>query len=132
METSLVNRLQATLLAAATVALFLLAIGNFTQETKFQQPVDGVWWVEAHGGMIAQRVDADGPGKHAGIQVHDLLTAIDDTPIHNLSDFESVHFIRLASIAKPITPSHVTISHWKTRLKSFQRRKTAACRISTA
>ncbi len=88
METSLVNRLQATLLAATTVALFLLAIGNFVQESQFQQPSDGVWWVEAPGGMIAQRVDPDSPGKRAGIQVHDLLTAIDETPIHKLSDLE--------------------------------------------
>ena len=88
METSLVNRLQATLLAAATVALFLLAIGNLSQESQFQQPTDGVWWVEAQGGMVAQRVDAESPGKRAGIQVHDLLTAVDDAPIQRLPQLE--------------------------------------------
>ena len=88
METSLVNRLQATLLAAATVALFLLAIGNFAPGEQIPTASDGVWWVESHGGMVAQRVDSDGPGKRAGIQVHDLLTAVGDSPIHKLSDID--------------------------------------------
>jgi two-component system, NtrC family, sensor kinase len=92
METSLVNRLQATLLAAATVALFLLAIGNFTQESKFQQPTDGVWWVEAPGGLVAQRVAADSPGAHAGIQVNDLLTDVDETPDHKISDLDHAFY----------------------------------------
>ena len=49
METSLFNRLQATLLALATVGLVLLAVLNFRQESNFQQPDDGVWWAEASG-----------------------------------------------------------------------------------
>ena len=44
METSLFNRLQATLLAVATAGLVLLAVLNFRQESHFQQPDDGVWW----------------------------------------------------------------------------------------
>ncbi len=42
METSLFNRLQATLLALATVGLVILAVLNFRQESRFQQPDDGV------------------------------------------------------------------------------------------
>ena len=44
METNLFNRLQATLLAVATVGLVLLAVLNLRQERQFQQPDDGVWW----------------------------------------------------------------------------------------
>ena len=56
METSLFNRAQATLLALATAALFVLAVFNLLQERQFQQPDDGVWWSEASGGLQAQKV----------------------------------------------------------------------------
>ena len=88
METSLVNRAQATLLALATAALFLLAALNLMQERHFQQPDDGVWWREAAGGLQAERVLPDMPGRRAGVQAHDLLTAVDDTPVTRLADLE--------------------------------------------
>ena len=53
METSLFNRLQASLLALATVGLVFLAVMNFRQEIRFRQPWDGVWWSEAQGGLVA-------------------------------------------------------------------------------
>jgi PAS domain S-box-containing protein len=83
METSLFNRLQATLLAVATVGLFVLAMLNLRQESYFPQPDDGVWWREVAGGLEAERVLPDMPGQRAGIQAHDLLTAaqvLPDTP----------------------------------------------------
>jgi two-component system NtrC family sensor kinase len=86
METNLFNRLQATLLAVATVGLVLLAVWNFRQESQFQQPFDGVWWSEASGGLVADQVLPDSPGKRAGIQAGDLLTDVDDAPIGHLSD----------------------------------------------
>ncbi len=63
METSLLNRVQATLLALATAALFVLAVFNILQERQFQQPDDGVWWREATGGLQAERVLPDMPGR---------------------------------------------------------------------
>ena len=86
METSLVNRLQATLLAVATVGLVLLAVWNFQQESHFQQPDDGVWWSEAAdgSGLVADKVLPNSPGQRAGIQAHDLLTGaqvLPDTPV---------------------------------------------------
>ena len=68
MDKSLFNRLQATLLALATVGLVALAVLNFRQESKFQQPYDGVWWAETHGGLQATRVLPDSPARSAGIQ----------------------------------------------------------------
>jgi two-component system, NtrC family, sensor kinase len=90
METNLFNRLQATLLAVATVGLVLLAVLNFRQENQFQQPYDGVWWSEAPGGagLQAEKVLPDSPGLRAGIQTHDLLTGVNDSPIVHLSDLE--------------------------------------------
>jgi PAS domain S-box-containing protein len=80
METSLVNRVQATMLALATVGLVLLSVWNFSQEIHFQQPDDGVWWTEAAGGLRAVKVLPDGPGQHAGIQARDLLTGAQVAP----------------------------------------------------
>ena len=54
METSLFNRLQATLLALATAGLILLALLNLRQERQFQQPDDGVWWREVPGGEASK------------------------------------------------------------------------------
>jgi PAS domain S-box-containing protein len=88
METSLFNRLQATLLALATVGLVILAVLNFRQESHFQQPDDGVWWVEAQNGLQANKVIPDGPGQLAGIRKGDLLTAVNEVPVARVSDFE--------------------------------------------
>ena len=76
METSFFNRVQATLLALATAALFVLAVFNFLQERQSQQPDDGIWWAEAQGGLQAQKVQSGTPGQRAGIQPGDLLTAV--------------------------------------------------------
>jgi PAS domain S-box-containing protein len=88
METSIFNRLQATLLAVATVGLVLLAVWNYRQERTFQQPDDGVWWSETTGGLQATRVLPDSPGQRAGIQVHDLLTAVNDHSTLTVADLE--------------------------------------------
>jgi len=90
METSLLNRLQATLLAVATAALFLLAVMNLRQEGQFQQPDDGVWWHEVVGGLQADRVLPGMPGQRAGIVTHDLLTAVDGAPVATVADLERV------------------------------------------
>jgi PAS domain S-box-containing protein len=81
METSLFNRLQATLLAVATASLFVLAVLNLRQESNFPQPDDGVWWREVAGGLEAERVLPDMPGQRAGIQQHDLLTGVKVLPV---------------------------------------------------
>jgi PAS domain S-box-containing protein len=83
METSLFNRLQATLLALGTAGLVLLAVLNFLQERHSQQPDDGVWWREASDGkgLVADRVLPDSPGVRAGIHKGDLLTGVNILPV---------------------------------------------------
>ncbi|HUX45050.1 MAG TPA: ATP-binding protein [Terracidiphilus sp.] len=90
METSLFNRLQATLLAVATAGLVILAVLNFRQESRFQQPYDGVWWSEASSaaGLVADKVLPNTPGERAGIRAHDLLTAVNDDPVVHMSDLQ--------------------------------------------
>jgi PAS domain S-box-containing protein len=90
MEASLFTRLQATLLALATAALFLLAVLNLRQERQFPQPDDGVWWREVAGGLEADKVLPDMPGQRAGIQAHDLLTDVNDIPVARVADLERV------------------------------------------
>jgi two-component system, NtrC family, sensor kinase len=99
METSLLNRVQATLLALATAALFVLAAFNLLQERQFQQPDDGVWWSEAQGGLQAQKVQSDTAGQRAGIQQGDLLTGVSESPtapvrpVTRVSDLERALYV---------------------------------------
>src|SRR5579864_2547465 len=90
METNLSNRIQAILLALATLGIVLLAVLNFRQELRFEQPDDQVWWSEAPGvqGLIALRVLPGGPGSQAGIQARDLLTEVNNRPVRHVSDLE--------------------------------------------
>ena len=81
MEANLFNRLQAMLLALATVGLVILAVLNFRQESKFLQPDDGVWWAETTGGLEANKVIPDSPAQLAGIRKGDLLTAVNEVPV---------------------------------------------------
>jgi PAS domain S-box-containing protein len=90
METSLFNRLQATLLAVVTVGLVLLAVLNFRQENVSQQPNDGVWWTESSlgNGLIAEKVLPDSPGQRAGIRSQDQLTAVNESPTNRVAELE--------------------------------------------
>src|ERR1017187_831124 len=94
METSLFNRVQATLLALATAGLFVLAVLNLQQESNSPQPDDGIWWREASGGLRAERVLQGMSGQVAGIQVKDLLTGVsgcascNENTVIRLSDLE--------------------------------------------
>ena len=86
--------MQATLLALATAALFVLAVFNFLQQRQFPQPDDGVWWGEAHGGLQAERVLPDqarpasrNPGGRPADGVSDSPTS-DVTPVTLVADLE--------------------------------------------
>ncbi len=88
METGLFNRVQAALLAVATAAILLLAVLNLLEERHFDRPDDGVWWHEAQGGLIADRVLPGMPGQRAGVQQNDLLTAVGEVPVTQIADLE--------------------------------------------
>jgi PAS domain S-box-containing protein len=88
MKNSLQTRALAIALAIATLAVFLLAGFNFAAENNFDAPTDGIWWMEAPGGLRAERVPADSPGDRAGVRTGDILTAINDHPTPRLAPFE--------------------------------------------
>lgn len=67
-------------LALSTIFAGVFASLNFVQEGKFQKPTDGVWWMEAPGGLQAERVLENGPGERAGIKQGDLLVGANDRP----------------------------------------------------
>ena len=71
-------RIAAVVLATLTVAAVILASINYSHESQFSTPTDQVFWAEAPGGLIAQKVIAHGPGDRAGIEPGDLLTAINN------------------------------------------------------
>jgi two-component system, NtrC family, sensor kinase len=79
-------RFTAGLLILLTTAAVILAWINFQKEADFQIPSDGVWWMEQagnDGGVVAKRVESNGPGDKAGIRVGDRLTAINQ---HDVKD----------------------------------------------
>jgi len=70
------TRIFAVALAVATLGVCVLAGFNLSQELGVEFPTDGVTWVEAQGGLRADRVPADSPGSRAGIHEGDILEAI--------------------------------------------------------
>jgi PAS domain S-box-containing protein len=75
------TRFTAGLLILLTVAASLLAWINFQKEREFQVPTDGVWWIERDGALVADRVEANGPGYKAGIKEGDRVSAVNDHEI---------------------------------------------------
>src|SRR5271156_6415417 len=80
MKNAAQTRILAIVLALATVAACVLAALNFEHENGLDVPTDGVWWVEASGGLRAERVPADSPGLRAGIRTGDILLSVNDQP----------------------------------------------------
>ncbi len=61
-------RFAAVVFSLLTVTAVVFAWINFQKEREFSTPTDGVWWVESHGQLVAQRVDPLGPGDRGGIK----------------------------------------------------------------
>lgn len=78
MSNTFQTRVLAIALAIVTLAGCVLAVFNLRQEGGFDVPTDGVWWVEAPGGLRAERVPVDSPARRAGVRSGDLLIAVDD------------------------------------------------------
>ncbi len=72
------TRILAVALALVTLGACVLAGINLQRESHFDIPTDGIWWVEAVGGLRAERVPAESPGYRAGIRKGDILVAINE------------------------------------------------------
>lgn len=86
MEKSLQIRVTVVLLGLLTLGAAVLASLNFAKEGSFPEPTDRVWWVEAPGGLRAQRVIENGPGARAGIKQGDLLVDAGGESIHRMAN----------------------------------------------
>jgi two-component system NtrC family sensor kinase len=80
MQKSISTRLTVVSLALFTLAAVIFASLNLVKDAQYQKPTDGIWWMEAHGGLEARRVPAGSPGEHAGIKPGDILLAAGDHP----------------------------------------------------
>src|SRR5260370_20841821 len=80
MKNAAQTRVLAIVLALATVAACVLAAMNFEHENGLGVPTDGVWWVEANGGLKAERVPSSSPGHRAGVRTRDVLVSVNNRP----------------------------------------------------
>src|SRR5260370_41866779 len=96
MKNAAQTRVLAIVLALATVAACVLAAMNFEHENGLEVPTDGVWWVEASGGLKAEREPSSSPGHRAGIRTGDVLLSVNNQPTP-----------RVASLGREIFPSGV-------------------------
>ncbi len=85
-------RIAAIILAVLTLAAVVFASINYTHENEFQLPTDGVWWAEAHGGLVAQKVLPGGPGERAGVETGDILTAVNSHHIARIASLQRQFF----------------------------------------
>jgi two-component system, NtrC family, sensor kinase len=81
-------RFVAVLLFLMTVAAVVFAGFNFEKERQFAVPDDGVVWIENDGHLMAQGIDARGPGAKAGIKAGDMLVAVNGREIKDLPGLE--------------------------------------------
>ena len=85
MRNAFQTRILAVALALATLGVCVLAGFNLSQELSTQFPTDGIAWVEAQGGLRAERVPTASPGNRAGIRTGDILEAINGQPTPRLA-----------------------------------------------
>lgn len=79
MGKALQTRVTAVVLALVTLLVCGLGIANFLQESSYEAPTDGVWWIESTGaqpGLIAQRVPLNSTAHRAGVRTGDLLVTV--------------------------------------------------------
>ncbi|MBV9435570.1 MAG: PDZ domain-containing protein, partial [Acidobacteria bacterium] len=81
-------RAAAVVLALCTVAVIVFGAINFDKEGQFVIPDDGVWWLENSGQLVAERVNPQSPGEHAGIKSGDSLSDVNGQAIHSTADLE--------------------------------------------
>jgi PAS domain S-box-containing protein len=79
-------RFTTALVTLLSLALVTLAFLNFQQRRRYQQPEDGVSWVDSPEGVVAWIVAKDGPGDRAGIREHDRLLTINGKPVEHAID----------------------------------------------
>ncbi len=88
MRNAFQTRILAVALALATLGVCVLAGFNLSQELNTEFPTDGVVWVEAQGGLRAERVPADSPAGRAGVRTGDILESVDGLSTPRIAPLE--------------------------------------------
>ena len=121
MRNAFQTRVLAIALALATLGAVVLALLNLRQESAFDVPTDGVWWVESSAGLEAQRVPQDSPAYRAGLRTGDVVLEINDRRTPRLASLERELFhsgiwahanyliLRPARGAELRTPAHLDV-----------------------
>jgi two-component system NtrC family sensor kinase len=78
------------LLMIITAAAVICAVLNFTQQSKFRPPDDGVTWSERGGAVAALHIAAGSPAANVGMHSGDVLLKIAGVPIEKATDVSSV------------------------------------------
>ncbi len=81
-------RFIAVVLFVVTVAAVVFAGLNFKKERAYAAPDDGIWWAEQNGRLVADRVDANGPGERAGIKPGDRLVSVNSQDVTTTASLE--------------------------------------------
>src|ERR1700742_2923807 len=80
MKNAAQTRILAVVLALATVAACVFAAMNFQRETGLDVPTDGAGWVEATGGLRAERVPVNSAAFRYGVRPGDILVSANSRP----------------------------------------------------
>ncbi len=86
MKNAAQTRILAVVLALATVAACVFAAMNFEHENGLDVPTDGAWWVEATGGLRAERVPANSAAFRYGVRTGDILLSANSRPTARVAD----------------------------------------------
>jgi two-component system, NtrC family, sensor kinase len=81
-------RFVAVLLFLLTLAAVVFAGLNFQAERRVTAPDDGVQWTESGGRLVADQIQANGPGAKAGIKPGDQLVSVNGQDVHNTAGLE--------------------------------------------
>jgi PAS domain S-box-containing protein len=73
-------------LTVITVAAIVAAVLNFGQLGKFHLADDGATWIDDGGSVVAYRVSQGGGAERAGIREGDILSKINNGPVHTAVD----------------------------------------------
>ena len=84
------------IIATAILAIVIVAVGvlNLRDRASWQDPSDGVFWVESESGLKAAEVEPRSPGTLAGIVPGDVLLSMDGLAIANLGQYAEVLYNR--------------------------------------
>ena len=84
------RRAKNALVVVAGLLLAVLGISNIVLKATWSLMDDGVLWKSSPQGLVAARVAPEGPGARAGIQVDDVLLAIDGDEVLSAGRLEQI------------------------------------------